>query len=100
MSSLHNAIMNLPCCDARASDAGLGVIAYKFGHRDARHAAAELAIQADKRIEELERDAARFVFEHSNPDAMLNIELLALKHKEPCDIAWCRAQIDLAMGAK
>ena len=30
-------------------------ITYKIGHREARHAAAEIALQADKRIEDLEK---------------------------------------------
>lgn len=44
---LHSAIMNLPCtmpvADAKAKGATLANVAYRVGHRDARHAAAELA---------------------------------------------------------
>jgi hypothetical protein len=57
MSSLHALIMNLPISVPEMYAEPLlqtGVHAYKTGHRDARHAAAELAIAADKRIEELE----------------------------------------------
>ena len=39
-AALHQAIMNLPCDDNW--DAG-----YKYGHRDARHAAAELVLAAE-----------------------------------------------------
>jgi hypothetical protein len=42
---LHNAIMNLPCKRTMSHFAGRDeMLAYKEGHRDARHAAAELAI--------------------------------------------------------
>lgn len=41
---LHAAIMNLPCCPYRPEpEFALG---YKMGHKDARHAAAELALSA------------------------------------------------------
>lgn len=51
--NLHGAIMNLvydiaeadPVCEA----------SFRYGHKVARHAAAELALAADKRIEELEK---------------------------------------------
>ena len=49
MSTLHAQIMNLP---ATGKPSG-GSIAYKLGHRDARHAAAELALQADAVRDEL-----------------------------------------------
>lgn len=60
---LHDQIMNLPAPDditiaGIVTDGGnrepSAVYAYKCGHRDARHAAAELATQADARIAELE----------------------------------------------
>ena len=42
---LHNAIMNIPCKMGRAiAMNGASAQAYKEGHRDARHAAAELAL--------------------------------------------------------
>jgi hypothetical protein len=52
---LHGQIMNIHSRDdddlnAEYSDRR---IAYKSGHRDARHAAAELAVDADQRIEAL-----------------------------------------------
>lgn len=43
MSDLHNQIMNLPCSYEKACEEyELTYDAYKAGHRDARHAAAEL----------------------------------------------------------
>jgi hypothetical protein len=43
--ALHNAIMNLPCKRTMSHFAGRDeMLAYKEGHRDARHAAAELAL--------------------------------------------------------
>jgi hypothetical protein len=48
--NLHNEIMNLQT----KHDNRAGAIAYKTGHRDARHAAAELAIASDAYIERLE----------------------------------------------
>jgi hypothetical protein len=47
MKDLHAAIMNLP--DRASNHPGFThgeLIAYKYGHRDARHAAAELALAA------------------------------------------------------
>ena len=54
MSSLHADIMNLPVKMSVPEFRGEALRGYKVGHRDARHAAAELAIAADSRIEELE----------------------------------------------
>lgn len=42
--SLHNDIMNLPTGTNHS-------LAYKEGHRDARHTAAELVLKADAEIE-------------------------------------------------
>lgn len=44
MKDLHNAIMALPCTPGMLHESMHR--AYEFGHRDARHAAAELAISA------------------------------------------------------
>lgn len=49
--SLHNEIMNIPT----KHDNRDGAIAYKTGHRDARHAAAELALKYENYIEALEK---------------------------------------------
>jgi hypothetical protein len=46
---LHSQIMNIPTIVGTYNDE----FCYKLGHRDARHAAAELALKADARIEEL-----------------------------------------------
>lgn len=53
---LHNDIMNIPVDNRKHLDAvsAAGAAAYKYGHRDARHAAAELSLKAEARIEELE----------------------------------------------
>lgn len=55
--NLHGRIMNLP---ASGEPAG-GSMAYKLGHRDARHAAAEMAKEADALIAELTEALAVFV---------------------------------------
>jgi len=47
---LHSEIMNIPTIVGTYNDE----FCYKLGHRDARHAAAELALKADARIDELE----------------------------------------------
>jgi len=56
--NLHNEIMNIQVDRVRMLDQ-LNFVsdydtAYKLGHRDARHSAAEMALKADARIEELE----------------------------------------------
>ena len=65
MGNYHGEIMNIPTRPDAAiedqlqarTDTGL-VMAYKIGHRDARHAAAKIAIEADRRIAELEAQLA------------------------------------------
>lgn len=53
--NLHGEIMNLPLgAGAPETRSSESYIAYRNGHRDARHAAAELAIRAEIAIEELE----------------------------------------------
>ena len=44
--NLHGQIMNLPAKHTHGFH-GDGDLAYRTGHRDARHAAAELALKAD-----------------------------------------------------
>lgn len=60
--NLHNEIMNIRV-DTKIKEndytdvdgcVDSGWISYKEGHRDARHAAAELSLKAEARIEELE----------------------------------------------
>lgn len=56
--NIHNHIMNIQIDRARMMDQ-LNFVsdyntAYKLGYRDARHAAAELSLEAEARIEELE----------------------------------------------
>lgn len=48
--TLHNQIMNIPTVIGTYND----LFCYKLGHRDARHAAAELALKYDALIEDLE----------------------------------------------
>jgi hypothetical protein len=50
--NLHSEIMNIPCETGLSNHAER--LAYKTGHRDARHVAAELSLKAEARIEELE----------------------------------------------
>lgn len=51
---LHSEIMNISVnSDTISSEVG-NPRDYRLGHRDARHAAAELALKADARIKELE----------------------------------------------
>jgi hypothetical protein len=54
--NLHGQIMNLPHGPLPDVDGTSHALAYKTGHRDALHAAAELALAADAEIERL-RDA-------------------------------------------
>lgn len=49
--SLHNDIMNIPCNSEVENYPDSLRLAYKVGHRDARHAAAEMALKADGKIE-------------------------------------------------
>lgn len=52
--NLHNQIMNIPVPnDFDYSDFNNKVIAYKSGHRDARHVAAELSLKYDGLIQDL-----------------------------------------------
>lgn len=53
---LHAEIMNIPARAVAADEYDHKLQAYKCGHRDARHDAAELALKAQARIEELEED--------------------------------------------
>lgn len=55
--NLHNEIMNIQIDTNKIVPKHISPVgnhAYKEGHRDARHAAAELSLKADARIEELE----------------------------------------------
>lgn len=50
---LHGQIMNLPARLPKDCAKMATATAYKTGHRDARHAAAELALRADALVHEL-----------------------------------------------
>lgn len=71
--NLHNEIMNIPVQLPELGFEGIGPpLAYKIGHRDARHAAAELSLKAEARIEELEdelKKAKQLLLNAVNPFA-------------------------------
>jgi hypothetical protein len=52
--SLHDKIMNLPARPIAADEYDHKLMAYKCGHRDARHDAAELSLKYDHLIEMIE----------------------------------------------
>ena len=59
--NLHAEIMNLPTTRAAENtEYSNRREAYMHGHRDARHAAAELALMADAELEALQKDAERY----------------------------------------
>lgn len=49
--NLHNEIMNIPIGSIQYDLFDHKIMAYKCGHRDARHAAAELALDHEKKEE-------------------------------------------------
>jgi len=54
--SLHNEIMNIPTGrrqEMAAVDTSNPILVYRMGHRDARHAAAELSLKYENLIERL-----------------------------------------------
>jgi hypothetical protein len=56
VDGLHNAIMNLPC-DAKEAWGQIAMNYYRMGHRDARHAAAELVVGAQPASDEVRNQA-------------------------------------------
>ena len=54
--SLHNDIMNIECDKNHMQEYPELRLHYKQGHRDARHAAAELVLKADVEIAKLTKD--------------------------------------------
>ena len=66
---LHAQIMNIPQTQGLAmANATEGQqLAYKLGHRDARHAAAELAAAYEAEIEALRKAAKRYHWMRDNP---------------------------------
>ena len=91
MSNYHGQIMNHQvnrfAVDQLATDENMPTdpiellqvvsLAYKIGHRDARHAAAEIAAEADTRIAELERQIDLQAKLHSVTVAELSAQLEA-----------------------
>lgn len=66
--SLHDEIMNIQTSKAANEKIDSQVMAYKRGHRDARHAAAELAIAQElemERMKEVLRDAYTLAIGHA-----------------------------------
>lgn len=72
MTDLHAEIMNIQCDANDECTYKYGQehhhTSYKLGHRDARHAAAELSLKAEARIEELE-NALKELYIASGPVA-------------------------------
>ena len=68
MSNYHGRIMNIPS-DVEGMSNPSRVI-YKTGHRDARHAAAEIAAEADELVEDLYEalDNLLGMIENERPD--------------------------------
>ena len=66
--SLHDEIMNIQTDKAADEKIHGQIMAYKRGHRDARHAAAELAIEHDLEMEQMKevlRDAYTLAIGHA-----------------------------------
>lgn len=79
--NLHNEIMNIQARIGTYNDE----YCYKLGHQDARHAAAELSLKAEARIEELEAILERFVTWQTDEEAkasLLDDDELWLKAEE------------------
>jgi len=75
--SLHNEIMNIRCNEKHLVEYTELRTHYKSGHRDARHAAAELALKADAEINRLRA----LIDEHNNQ---------MVCDKERCGYAGCK----------
>ena len=60
---LHSEIMNISVKHETISCEVGNPRDYKLGHRDARHAAAELSLKADARIDELEKALNKFLIQ-------------------------------------
>lgn len=70
--NLHSEIMNIPISVDRTNWLPLEKNGYAYGHRDARHSAAELSLKAEARIEGLEDDlkkAKKLLLNTVNPFA-------------------------------
>lgn len=63
----HNSIMNLQINSAQAyaSISDNSLLSYKLGHRDARHAAAELALSAEAMLEDYSDMIRKICFEYA-----------------------------------
>jgi len=77
----HNEIMNLPCVLSMLDLSGPldRNVAFKVGHRTARHQAAEICNQADARIEELESALQSMIDSYEYEASAENPSLLQAK---------------------
>lgn len=57
----HNRMMNIQDDVSGGMSPGENRVAYKVGHKDARHAAAEIALEADAEIERLRYGYERLI---------------------------------------
>lgn len=78
--SYHNRIMNIPCNEQGDF---VATALYKFGHRDARHAAAEIANEADAEIEQLRANIEAL---EAKVDALAPHDTCGCSYDKPGDI--------------
>ena len=72
MSDYHARIMNIP-----ANGKEMDSTAYRMGHRDARHAAAEIALEAENEVERL-REALRVCYALTSSTSVAEVARAAL----------------------
>lgn len=97
---LHGQIMNLPGAGG-LSEIGTTrdeQLAYRRGHRDARHAAAELANENDAEIAALRKDAERYRWLRSRMDDCAAEVCFAPRNAEFGD-GWVKVSQDVGSGA-
>ena len=90
--NLHGQIMNLGAVEPDEYADGPVRTAYRVGHRDARHAAAELALKADAELDALRKDAARLEW------LLDNALIIHMRYEVPTPSTMDRAGIDAARG--
>lgn len=84
--NLHNKILNIPCPYAlqlaeEHEDPDLAVY-YRMGHKDARHEAAELAIEYEYRIKKLQEELEIAIAQDIGPAIRLAIQLAFAEFKK------------------
>ena len=99
-ADLHDLIMNLPCAKGPYSESGINArLAYKTGHRDARHAAAELATARESALV-AERDAYKAMVEDVSTEVhLLRAALVYIAEESDDMVALKCAQDALAAPA-